>query len=79
MQHAYRTNRGGPRRDGSEQRKREEATEFFSSLAVDHYGGGGNRTRVRKRSARESTYLSDSDLSRTPSSGICKLDGAPAR
>jgi len=30
------------------------------------YGGGGNRTRVRKRSARESTYLSGSDLSRAP-------------
>src|SRR5262245_56135206 len=29
-------------------------------------GGGGNRTRVRERSARESTYLSGSSLSRAP-------------
>jgi len=42
-------------------------------------GGGGNRTRVRKRSVGESTYLSGSDLSRTPVKGTCKLAGTPAR
>ena len=41
-------------------------------------GGGGNRTRVRKRSAGESTYLSGSDLSRALAKGTCKLARVPA-
>jgi len=42
-------------------------------------GGGGNRTRVRKRSVGESTCVSGSDLVVSRPEGTCKPAGTPAR
>jgi hypothetical protein len=49
------------------------------TLTCCFYGGGGNRTRVRKRSVGDSTCVSGSDLVVSRPEGTCKPAGTPAR
>ena len=52
---------------------------MWMQLTTSQSGGGGNRTRVRKRSTGESTYISGSNLSHVRREGTCNFTGTPAR
>src|SRR5438128_2107286 len=60
-------------------RKDKPNTLQSADAASSSSGGGGNRTRVRKRSVRESTYVSGSVFLVSRPEGTCKLAGTPAR